>query len=67
MVSLYQKWSKEGQPVNRWHGHGHPRLIDAHGEQSLAHVVRLHSRVAVIHMVVALTRTTDLNIVADQV
>lgn len=40
VVLTYQKWSKEGQPVNRRQGHGRPRLIDADGEQKLAHVVQ---------------------------
>ena len=32
VVSIYQKWSKEGTVVNRQQGHGWPRLIDARGE-----------------------------------
>ncbi|KAK3526719.1 hypothetical protein QTP70_032131, partial [Hemibagrus guttatus] len=32
VVSIYQKWSKEGTVVNRRQGHGRPRLIDAHGQ-----------------------------------
>ncbi|KAK3516229.1 hypothetical protein QTP70_006376 [Hemibagrus guttatus] len=32
VVSIYQKWSKEGTVVNRRQGHGWPRLIDARGE-----------------------------------
>ena len=35
VVSTYQKWSKEGQPVNQRQGHGHPTLIDAHGQRGL--------------------------------
>ncbi|ROI38969.1 hypothetical protein DPX16_1675 [Anabarilius grahami] len=31
VVSIYQKWSKEGTVVNRRQGHGWPRLIDARG------------------------------------
>ncbi|ROL51966.1 hypothetical protein DPX16_19485 [Anabarilius grahami] len=29
VVSIYQKWSKEGTVVNRRQGHGRPRIIDA--------------------------------------
>ncbi|KAK3571515.1 hypothetical protein QTP86_012867 [Hemibagrus guttatus] len=32
VVSIYQKWSKEGTLVTRRQGHGRPRLIDARGE-----------------------------------
>ncbi|KAM9476718.1 uncharacterized protein Hap1MRO34_009737 isoform 1-T6 [Clarias gariepinus] len=47
VVSTYQKWSKEGQPVNRRLGHGRPRLIDARGERRLARLVRSHRRATV--------------------
>ena len=47
VVSTYQKWSKEGQPVNRRQGHGRPRLIDARGERRLARLVRSHRRATV--------------------
>ncbi|KAK3550584.1 hypothetical protein QTP70_000364 [Hemibagrus guttatus] len=40
VVSIYQKWSKEGTVVNRRQGHGRPRLIDARGERRLARVIR---------------------------
>ncbi|KAM8960365.1 LOW QUALITY PROTEIN: uncharacterized protein RCH25_036055 [Pelodytes ibericus] len=40
VVSTYQKWSKEGESVNRRQGHGRPRLIDTRGERRLARVVR---------------------------
>ncbi|KAK3510447.1 hypothetical protein QTP70_006837 [Hemibagrus guttatus] len=33
VVSIYQKWSKEGTVVTRRQGHGRPRLIDARGER----------------------------------
>jgi len=36
VVSIYQKWSKEGTVVNRRQGHGRPRLIVAHAERRLA-------------------------------
>ncbi|ROI15337.1 hypothetical protein DPX16_12889 [Anabarilius grahami] len=36
VVSIYQKWSKEGTVVNRRQSHGRPRLIDARGERRLA-------------------------------
>jgi len=39
VVSIYQKWSKEGTVVNRRQGNGWPRLIDACGERRLARVV----------------------------
>lgn len=32
VVSMYQKWSKEGTVMNQWQGHGSLRLIDAHAE-----------------------------------
>ncbi|ROL41197.1 hypothetical protein DPX16_10349 [Anabarilius grahami] len=35
VVSIYQKWSKEGTVENRRQGHGRPRLIDARGERRL--------------------------------
>ena len=38
VVSVYQKWSKEGTLVNPGQSHGLPRLIDACGEWRLAHV-----------------------------
>lgn len=44
VLRTYRKWSKEGEPVNQRQGHGHPRLIDARGEQRLARVVRSHRR-----------------------
>ncbi len=47
VVSTYQKWCKEGQPANRWQGHGHPRLTDARGELRLPRLVRLHRRAIV--------------------
>ncbi|ROL43687.1 ATP-binding cassette sub-family C member 8 [Anabarilius grahami] len=40
VVSIYQKWSKEGTVVNRRQGHGRPKLIDARGERRLSLVVR---------------------------
>lgn len=43
VVSTFQKWSKEGHPVNRRKGHGRPRLIDARGEKMLADLVQSHS------------------------
>lgn len=42
VVSTFQKWSKEGQPVNRRQGHGRPRLIDARAERRLLRVVQTH-------------------------
>lgn len=39
VISNYQKCSKEGQLVNQQWGHGCPRLIDAHGEWQIAHLV----------------------------
>lgn len=47
VVSTYQKWTKEGHPVNRRRGHGRPRLIDARGEERLAHLVESHKRATV--------------------
>ena len=47
VVSIYQKWSKEGTVVNRRQGHGRPRLIDARGERKLARVVRSNRRATV--------------------
>ncbi|KAK3549263.1 hypothetical protein QTP70_034455 [Hemibagrus guttatus] len=44
VVSIYQKWSKEGTVVKRRQGHGRPRLIDARGERRLARVVRSNRR-----------------------
>lgn len=36
----YQKCSKEGQPIHQQQGHGHPRLIDACGEQIQACLIQ---------------------------
>ncbi|KAK3523466.1 hypothetical protein QTP86_033597, partial [Hemibagrus guttatus] len=47
VVSIYQKWSKEGTVVNKQQGHGQPRLIDALGEQRLARVVLSNRRATV--------------------
>ncbi|ROL53281.1 hypothetical protein DPX16_20920 [Anabarilius grahami] len=47
VVSIYQKWSKEGTVVNRRQGYGRPRLIDARGERRLALVVRSNRRALV--------------------
>ena len=35
VVSIYQKWSKEGTVMNWRQGHGWPRLTDACGERRL--------------------------------
>ncbi|KAK3536555.1 hypothetical protein QTP86_013755 [Hemibagrus guttatus] len=47
VVSIYQKWSKEGTVVNRRQGHGWPRLTDACGERRLACVIRSNRRATV--------------------
>ncbi|KAK3511122.1 hypothetical protein QTP70_032105 [Hemibagrus guttatus] len=47
VVSIYQKWSKEGTVVNRRQGHGRPRLIDARGERRPARVIRSNRRATV--------------------
>ncbi|KAK3514127.1 hypothetical protein QTP70_005127 [Hemibagrus guttatus] len=47
VVSIYQKWSKEGTVVNRRQGHGRPRLIDARGDGRLARVIRSNRRATV--------------------
>ncbi|KAK3522185.1 hypothetical protein QTP70_027006, partial [Hemibagrus guttatus] len=47
VVSIYQKWSKEGTVVNRRQGHGRPRLTDARGERRLARLVRSNRRATV--------------------
>jgi len=44
VVSIYQKWSKEGTVVNRRQGHG---LTDECGERRLARVVRSNRRATV--------------------
>ncbi|KAK3555299.1 hypothetical protein QTP86_014984 [Hemibagrus guttatus] len=38
VVSIYQKWSKEGTVANRRQDHERPRLTDARGERRLARV-----------------------------
>ena len=48
VVSIYQKWSKEGTVVNRRQGHGRTRLTDARGERRLARVVRSNRRATVV-------------------
>ncbi|KAK3574043.1 hypothetical protein QTP86_001342 [Hemibagrus guttatus] len=47
VVSIYQKWSKEGTVVNRRQGHGRTRVTDAHGERRLARVIRSNRRATV--------------------
>ncbi|ROL48468.1 hypothetical protein DPX16_22793 [Anabarilius grahami] len=47
VVSIYQKWSKEGTVVNWRQGHGRPRLIDARWERRLGRVVRSNRRATV--------------------
>ncbi|KAK3538280.1 hypothetical protein QTP70_034608 [Hemibagrus guttatus] len=47
VVSIYQKWSKEGTVVNRRQGHGRPRLIDARGARRLVCVIRSNRRAPV--------------------
>ncbi|KAK3565499.1 hypothetical protein QTP86_010884 [Hemibagrus guttatus] len=47
VVSIYQKWSKEGTVVNRRQGHGRSRHIDARMERRLARVVRSNRRATV--------------------
>ncbi|ROL53338.1 hypothetical protein DPX16_20448 [Anabarilius grahami] len=47
VVSIFQKWLKEGTVVNRQQGHGRPRLTDARGERRLARVVRSNRRATV--------------------
>ncbi|KAK3527356.1 hypothetical protein QTP86_021934, partial [Hemibagrus guttatus] len=47
VVSIYQKWSKEGTVVNRRQGHGRTRLIDVRGEQRLTRVIRSNRRATV--------------------
>ncbi|KAK3553533.1 hypothetical protein QTP70_004166 [Hemibagrus guttatus] len=47
MVSIYQKWHKEGTVVNWRQGHGRPRLITACEERRLARVVRYNRRATV--------------------
>lgn len=39
VISIYQKWCKEGEAASRRQGHGRPRLIDALGERRLASMV----------------------------
>ncbi|ROL52482.1 hypothetical protein DPX16_6166 [Anabarilius grahami] len=47
VVSIYQKWSKEGTVVNLRQGHWRLRVIDARGERRLASVVRSNRRATV--------------------
>ncbi len=47
VVSIYEKWSKEGTVVNRRQSHGQPRLIGVLGERRLARVVRSNRRATV--------------------
>lgn len=50
IVSTFQTWSKEGQLLN-WHqDRGCPRVIDEHGEQRLACLVRSHKRATVAQL-----------------
>ncbi|KAK3556638.1 hypothetical protein QTP70_010828 [Hemibagrus guttatus] len=47
VVSIYQKWTKEGTVVNQQQGHGQPRLINARGGRRLARVIRSNRRATV--------------------
>uniref|UniRef100_A0A3Q3JTD4 Transposase Tc1-like domain-containing protein n=1 Tax=Monopterus albus TaxID=43700 RepID=A0A3Q3JTD4_MONAL len=59
VVSTYQQWSKEGQPVNRRQGHGRPRLIDARGEGRLVRLVQSHRRATVAQISEKLNADSD--------
>ncbi|KAK3515186.1 hypothetical protein QTP70_009591 [Hemibagrus guttatus] len=47
VISIYQKWSKEGTVVNQHQGHGRPKLIDARGERRLTHVIRFNRQATI--------------------
>ncbi|KAK3536469.1 hypothetical protein QTP86_013796, partial [Hemibagrus guttatus] len=59
VVSIYQKWSKEGTVVNQRQGHGRPRLIDARGELRLARVIRSNRRATVAQIAEELNAGSD--------
>ncbi|KAK3522147.1 hypothetical protein QTP70_026962 [Hemibagrus guttatus] len=59
VVSIYQKWSKEGTVVNRRQGHGRPRLIDARGERRLARVIRSNRQATVAQIVEEVNAGSD--------
>ncbi|MCI4384884.1 hypothetical protein PGIGA_G00043950 [Pangasianodon gigas] len=61
VVSTYQKWSKEGQPVNQRESHGCPRLTDVCEERRLAHLVRSHRRATVVQVAEKVNAGYDRN------
>ncbi|KAK3528007.1 hypothetical protein QTP86_013117 [Hemibagrus guttatus] len=56
VVSIYQKWSKEGTVVNRQQGHGRSGLI---GERRLARVIRSNRRATVAQIAEELNTGSD--------
>ncbi|ROJ29333.1 hypothetical protein DPX16_13777 [Anabarilius grahami] len=62
VVSIYQKWSKEGTVVNQRQGHGRPRLIDERGERRVARVVRFNRRAAVAQTAQEVNADSDRNV-----
>ncbi|ROL44478.1 hypothetical protein DPX16_20747 [Anabarilius grahami] len=62
VVSIYQKWTKEGTVVNWRQGHGWPRLIDARGERRLARVVRSNRRATVAQIAQEVNAGSDRKI-----
>lgn len=48
--------------MNQQQGHGWPRLIDLHGEQRLARVVRSNRRAAVAHIAKKVYANSDGNV-----
>ena len=56
VVSIYQKWLKEGTVVTWRQGHVPPRLIDAHGERRLPRVVRSNRWATVAQLLKRLMR-----------
>ena len=59
VVSIYQKWSKEGTVVNRQQGHRWPRPTDARGEQRLAHVIQSNKRATVTQIAEEINAGSD--------
>ncbi|KAK3549271.1 hypothetical protein QTP70_034482 [Hemibagrus guttatus] len=50
VVSIYQKWAKEGTVVNQRQGHGRLSLTDERGERRLARVIRSNRRATVVQI-----------------
>lgn len=62
VISIYQKWCKEGEAASRRQGHGRPRLIDALGERRLARMVETDRAATVAQIAEKVNAVSDRKI-----